>query len=384
MSDTVNDAVSDAVSDTAVVPFRIAVPDDDLADLHARLDRVRWAPEPAGGDTGDGLSVETVRELVRRWRHEHDWRAWEARLNAYPQFTTTIDGATVHFLHVRSPEPHALPLVLTHGWPGTVAEYVDVLDLLSNPRHHGLDPAVAFDLVVPSLPGSGFSGPTPDAGWGPTRIARAWRVLMHRLGHARCGAAGNDWGSSVSLALGRLAPDAVVGVHVTQAWAPPPDGEPLDLSPEDEAAAAAFQDFTDHHSSYGTVAAQAPRTLAHALADSPVGLLGWYGQAMTPYGLDDEAALTHVSIHWFTGTGASAIRIYGDALAEDPPDAPLTVPLGVAQFAGDLASVRGFAEHTYPSLRSWTRYDRGGHYAAHNAPELLVRDLRGFFGGLPG
>jgi pimeloyl-ACP methyl ester carboxylesterase len=376
--------MSDAVIDTAVVPFRVAIPDDDLADLRARLDRVRWAPEPADGDTGDGLSVDTVRALVRRWRDEYDWRAWEARLNAYPQFTTTIDGATVHFLHVRSPEPDALPLVLTHGWPGTVAEYVDVLDLLSNPRHHGLDPGVAFDLVVPSLPGSGFSGPTPDTGWGPRRIARAWAELMRRVGHDRYGAAGNDWGSFVSLELGRLDPDAVAGVHVAQAWTAPPAGEPIELSPEDQAAAAAFADYAAHHSSYGTVAAQAPRTLAHALADSPVGLLGWNGQAMVPYGLDDEAVLTHVSVHWFAGTAASAVRIYGDALAEGPPDRPLTAPLGVAQFAGDLPSVRAFAERAHPGLTSWNTYDRGGHYAAHNAPELLVGDLRQFFGGLRG
>ncbi|MFC7592413.1 epoxide hydrolase family protein [Nonomuraea antimicrobica] len=206
----------------AVRPYRIEIPEEDLAELRERLARTRWAPEPVGGDRGYGVPLARVRELAEHWRERYDWRGWEARLNAHPQFTTVVDGATVHFLHVRSPERDALPLVLSHGWPGSVAEYLDVIGPLSDPRGHGLDPSIAFHLVVPSLPGFGFSGPTPDTGWGPRRIARAWAELMRRLGYRRYGAAGNDWGSFISPELGRLAPESVVGVHVTQAWCPPP------------------------------------------------------------------------------------------------------------------------------------------------------------------
>jgi epoxide hydrolase len=363
-------------------PYRIAIPDEELADLHDRVARVRWAPEPAGGDMGYGVPVAVVRELAEHWRDRYDWRAWEARLNSYPQYTTTIDGANVHFLHIRSPEPDALPLVLSHGWPGSVAEYLEVLDPLSDPRRHGLDPAIAFDLVVPSLPGFGFSGPTPDTGWGPLRIARAWAVLMERLGYARYGAVGNDWGSGIAVNLGRVAPERVVGAHVTQAWDPPPNDDPTweeRLSPTDRAAWEAFQDYAANHAAYGVVQAQQPQTIAHALADSPVGLLGWNAQAMYGYGLDTEAILTHVTIHWLTGTAGSAIRIYAEAEREERSAGPTSVPLGVAQFPGDLASVRAFAEHHHKNILSWNHYDRGGHYAAHDAPDLLVSDIRLFF-----
>ncbi|MHA6628159.1 epoxide hydrolase family protein [Pseudonocardia sichuanensis] len=373
------------MGDEGIRPYRIDIPDAELADLHERIARVRWAPEPVGGDVGYGVSVARVRELAEYWRDRYDWRAWEARLNEHPQYTTTVDGTNVHFLHVRSPEPDALPLVLSHGWPGSVAEYLDVLGPLSDPRRHGLDPAIAFDLVVPSLPGFGFSGPTPDTGWGPKRIARAWAVLMQRLGHRRYGAVGNDWGSGIASELGRVAPGAVVGAHVTQTWDPPPDDDPRwieQLSPTDRAAWDAFQDYVANGAPYGVVQAQQPQTLAHALSDSPVGLLGWNAQAMADHGLDAEAILTHVTIHWLTGTAGSAIRIYADADREEPSTGPTTVPLGVAQFPGDLPSIRVFSEHHHRNLVSWNRYDRGGHYAAQDAPDLLVGDIRQFFAAL--
>jgi pimeloyl-ACP methyl ester carboxylesterase len=368
-----------AMTEVEIEPFRVNIPDEARADLRDRLNRTRWTP--GLDDAGYGMPVAVVRPLAEYWRDGYDWRAQEARLNAYPQFTTTIDGSRVHFLHVRSPEPDPWPLVLTHGWPGSVAEYLEVLGPLSDPRAHGLDPSLAFDLVVPSLPGSGFSGPTADPGWGPRRIARAWAVLMRRLGYRRYGAAGNDWGSFIAPELGRIAPDAVAGVHVTQAWAPPPDDPDLiaSLSAEDRAALDAFVDYQQHHAAYGTVQGQAPQTLAHALTDSPAGLLGWNAQAMQPYGLDDDAILTHVSIHWFTGTAGTALRIYADAGREEPPAGPTTVPMGVAQFPGDLASVRAFAERAHRTIVSWKRYQRGGHYAAHTDPDLVIQDLRQFF-----
>jgi epoxide hydrolase len=352
-----------SVTGEELVPFHIEVSDADLSDLRDRIDKVRWAPEPRGGDQGYGVPNSFVRQMVSYWREQYDWRAWENRINEYPQFRTVIDGANVHFLHVRSPEPNALPLMLIHGWPGTVAEYLDVIGPLSNPRSHGLDSAIAFDLVVHSLPGFGWSGPTPDAGWGPRRIARASVALMRRLGYRRYGAAGNDWGSFIAPEMGREAPDEVVGVHVTQVF---PSG-PGEI----------------RNASYGHVHADQPQTLAHALADSPVGLLAWNSQCMR--NLDPEALLTHVTIHWVTGTAGSAPRIYAEEDREQPPGGPTTippglrVPLALAQFPNDWPSDRALAEHQDANVVSWNVYDRGGHYAARQAPDLLVHDLREFF-----
>jgi pimeloyl-ACP methyl ester carboxylesterase len=373
------------MDDKEIRPFRIEVPDSELADLRDRLTRTRWAAQPYGGDDGYGVPLARVRELAEHWRDRYDWHVWESRLNAYPQFTTTVDGANVHFLHVRSPEPGALPLILSHGWPGSVAEFLDVLGPLSDPRGHGLDPEIAFDLVVPSLPGFGWSGPTPDTGWGPRRIARAWATLMRRLGYERYGAAGNDWGSHISPEVGRVAPDSVVGVHVTQLFSPPdgesmnfpPSADPPGLSPDDQAALQGWRFFQHHMSSYHHVQSQQPQTLAHALADSPVGLLGWNSQVMD--GLEPDVLLTHVSIHWLTGTAGSAARIYAESDRQEPPAGPTTVPLGLAQFRDDLPAIRAYAERDHARIVSWNTYDHGGHYAAHQAPDLLVNDLRTFF-----
>lgn len=372
-------------------PFRIEVPDSELADLRERLARVRWAPEPRGGDEGYGVSRGRVRELVEYWRDHYDWRAWEARLNAYPQFTTTVDGTTVHLLHVRSPEPDALPLVLSHGWPGSVAEFLDVIGPLTDPRGHGLDPRVAFDLVIPSLPGFGWSGPPPDTGWGPRRTARAWATLMRRLGYHRYGAAGNDWGSYISPELGRVDPDAVVGVHVTQLFSlpdgesqyVPPSVEPPgvdELSPSDREGLAGLRFFQRHMASYHHVQAEQPQTLAHALSDSPAGMLAWNSQVMG--GLDPDTLLTHASIHWLTGTAGSAPWIYAEHDREERPSGPTTAPLALAAFPYDAGGIRAYAERDHAAIVSWHTYDRGGHYAAHQAPDLLVDDMRGFFGSL--
>jgi epoxide hydrolase len=371
-----------------VRPFRIDVPDSELADLRERLARIRWAPEPRGGDDGYGVSRATVQRLVEYWRDRYDWRVWEARLNEHPQFMTVIDGTNLHFMHVRSPEPDPLPLVLSHGWPGSVAEYLDVIGPLSDPRRHGRDPSIAFDLVIPSLPGFGWSGPTPDTGWGPRRIAHAWATLMQRLGYSRYGAVGNDWGSFISPELGRLAPNAVVGVHVTQLFSAP-DGEPIhlpppagaaartDLSASDRAALQQWRFYQQNVASYYHVHAQQPQTLAHALSDSPVGLLGWNSQVMQD--LDPEVLLTHVAIYWLTGTAGSTPRIYAEQERQQPAACPTTVPLGLAQFPNDLPAIRVYAERDHANIVSWNVHDRGGHYAAHQAPDLLVDDIRDFF-----
>ncbi|GLH95433.1 epoxide hydrolase family protein [Phytohabitans aurantiacus] len=371
-----------------IVPFTILVPDSDLADLRDRLVKARWAPEPVGGGESYGVSRTRMRELVEYWATGYDWRRWEERLNRYAQYTTTIDGTNVHFLHVRSTERHALPLILSHGWPGSVVEFLDVLGPLSEPGKHGLDPAIAFDLVIPSLPGFAWSGPTPDTGWGPRRIARAWATLMDRLGYRRYGAVGNDWGAHISPELGRVAPDAVVGAHVTQLFSFP-DGEWLSyppsvepdlgqLTPEDRMALDGLRTVQRTAGSYAYVHAQQPHTLGFALTDSPIGLLAWNSRAMDD--LDPETLLTHISIYWLTGTATSALRIYAEHHRQAPVASPTTLPIGLAQFRHDIHPIRACADRDHANVVSWNTYDEGGHYAAHQAPELLTRDIRAFFG----
>jgi pimeloyl-ACP methyl ester carboxylesterase len=300
-------------------------------------------------------------------------------INAYPQFITTIDGQTVHFLHVRSPEAGALPLILTHGWPGSVAEFLDVIGPLADPRAHGGGPDSAFHLVIPSLPGFGFSGPTTERGWSPRRIGAAWAELMARLGYRRYGAAGNDWGSYVSPEVGRTDPEHVVGVHVTQLFSLPAGqpGELDGLSGEEQAAMDSLR-WEDENLVHDKVQFTQPQTLAHALTDSPAGLLGWHCQI---YGdLDPDYILTNVTIHWVTGTVASAMRHYYEFSHDSKrPAEPTTVPLGLAQFSQDFKAIRRFAERDHANIVSWNVYDQSGHFAAHQSPELLAEDIRQFF-----
>ena len=367
-----------------ITPFRIDVPQVDLDDLADRLARTRWTDEPAGADGAYGVPLGQVRRLVEYWRSGYDWRAWEARINRYPQFTTEIDGQRIHFLHVRSPEPAAFPLILTHGWPGSIVEFLDLVGPLTDPAAHGGDPADAFHLVIPSLPGFGFSGPTTDRGWRTTRTAAAWVELMARLGYDRYGAAGNDAGSMVSPEVGRLAPDRVAGVHVTQVFSFP-SGDPAefeDMSPEDLAMLGKLQWFLDNKFSFNQLHSQQPQTLAHALADSPAGLLGWNLQLFGE--VDDDFVLTNVALYWLTNTAGSSIRFYyEDATAAAEPDGPTTVPLGLGGVADDFHGVRRFAERDHANVAQWHVFDEpGGHYAAHTIPGVVAADLRGFFRGL--
>lgn len=359
-------------------PFRIEIPEGDLDDLRDRLDRTRWADDLPDAGWDYGVPAGHVRELVRYWREEYDWRAHEARINAYPQSTTTIDGQRVHFLHVRSAEPGALPLILTHGWPGSVAEFLDVIGPLADPSAHGEDPGDAFHLVIPSLPGFGFSGPTRDRGWSPRRIGAAWAELMARLGYERYGAAGNDWGSYVSLEVGRADPGRAVGVHVTQIFSLPGGqaGELDGLSEEEQAAIDSLR-WEEVNLVHGKVQFVQPQTLAHALADSPAGLLGWHCQIAG--NLDADYLLTNVMIHWLTGTVASAMRLYWEFSHDKPSSEPTTIPLGLAQFSQDFKAIRRFAERDHRGIVSWNAYDAPGHFAAHQSPELLVADMRQFF-----
>jgi pimeloyl-ACP methyl ester carboxylesterase len=370
--------------DTGLRPFRVDIPQADLDDLQDRLNRTRWTEELADGGTDYGVTVDYVKRLADYWRTGYDWRTWEARLNQYPQFTTTIDGQNIHFIHVKSAEADATPLILTHGWPMSVVEYLDLIGPLSDPRAHGGDPADAFDLVIPSIPGFAFSGPTHERGWNRYRIARAWAELMRRLGYERYGAHGNDGGSFVSPEVGRADPEHVIGVHVTQIFSFP-SGDPAEfegLSEADMAKVKFLGWFWENMGAFNKLQSQSPQTLSHALADSPVGQLAWSSQLFGD-AVSDDYILTNVAIYWLTRTTASASRLYyEDAHAADAPTGPTTVPLGLANFKTDFQSIRRFAERDHRNIVSWNEYDSGGHHATQDAPDLLVADIRQFFRSL--
>jgi pimeloyl-ACP methyl ester carboxylesterase len=375
--------------------FRIDVPQSDLDDLQERLVRTRWAnelppasregvhqmgPVPPGWEYG--VPLDYVKDLVEYWRTNYDWRKHEAELNEYPQFTTEIDGQNIHFLHIRSPEPGALPLTLTHGWPNSVVEYLDLIGPLTDPRAHGGDAVDAFHVVIPSLPGFAFSGPTTETGWDAQRTAKAWAELMKRLGYDRYGAHGNDAGAIVAPVQGRLDPDHVVGVHVNQIFSFP-SGDPAEfegLTQEEFQYLEFLQSFVNRAIHDKAQVAQ-PQTLAHALADSPAGQLAWSGQLFGPAGeaLSADEILTNASIYWLTNTAASAARFYYENARAENPTEPTTIPVGLASFADDFRPIRKFAERDHKNIVSWSEFDRGGHWAAHDAPDLLTGDIRQFF-----
>ena len=370
-------------AETTIRPFTIDIPQSQLDDLKDRLERAHW-PDELPGDGDYGVRQSYIRSLADHWRTRYDWRSLEARLNAYPQFTTEIDGQNVHFLHVRSPEPNAFPLIVTHGWPGSIVEFLDVIGPLSDPRAHGGDPAVAFDLVIPSIPGYGFSGPTREPGWNLYRIAAAWVELMRRLGYERYGAVGNDAGSMISPEVGRLDPEHVVGVHVTQIFSFP-SGDPSEfagMTEEEQRELGTLQWFVENKMSFNTLMAQQPQTLGYAISDSPLGLLAWNGQLLGE-DLDPDFAISNVMLYWLTGTGTSAARLYHEnAHVTERPTGPTTLPLALAGFGGDFSGIRRFAERDHANIVRWTMFDRGGHFAAHKAPNELIGDIRAFYAGL--
>ena len=371
-------------------PFRVDVAQADLDELADRLGRTRWPDQLAGAGWRYGVERDYLAELVEYWRTGYDWRVHEARLNQFPQFTTVIDGQQVHFLHVRSPEPDATPLIITHGWPSTVYDFVDIIGPLTNPRAHGGDPADAFHVVAPSLPGFAFSGPTSEPGWGTRRVARAWAALMDQLGYHRYGAQGGDFGSIVSAELGRVAPEHVVGVHVNALASAATPTDPADLASlteSDREQAVANQRWWYGHSGYATQMATRPQTLAYALNDSPAGQLAWNLEWFVDWDptrgerppVDRDTILTNTTIYWLTATAGSAARMYFEATPETWGQRPTRsiVPTAVANFLGDRA-VRGLAELTNTITR-WRTYPEGGHFASVQAPGSLVADIREFF-----
>ncbi len=378
--------------DSEIRPFKIEVPEATLNDLRNRLAGTRWPDELPGVGWDYGTPLGYLRELVEYWRTVYDWREHESRLNELPQFTTAIDGANVHFIHVRSPEPDALPLIITHGWPGSVVEMLDVLGPLTDPRAHGAAAADAFHVVVPSIPGFGLSGPTRETGWDVRRIAAAWAVLMERLGYRNYGAQGGDWGARISWELGAQDREHVVGVHVNMMVAAAPDhpAEMARLDDEDRARLARRHRFHAELSGYMKIQATRPQTLAYALTDSPVGQLAWIVEKFKEWtdsehapedAVDRDRMLTNVMLYWLTGTAGSSARLYYEFSRSGSwgPPAPSETPTGVAVFAHDIAQpIRSTAERDN-NIVHWSEFDRGGHFAAMEQPLLLVEDIRKFF-----
>ncbi|MCX5016698.1 epoxide hydrolase [Streptomyces sp. NBC_00555] len=376
--------------------FRLDVAQAELDDLGERLGRVRWPDELPGVGWAYGIPLGEMRELVEYWRGEYDWRAAEARLNAWPQFTTVIDGARVHFAHLRSPEPDATPLLMTHGWPGSFVEFQRVAGPLTDPRAHGGDPADAFHLVLPSIPGFGLSGPTTETGWEFKRVARAFGVLMERLGYEAYGVQGGDWGAAISRELGRIRPRNVVGVHLNLlpgggAIEEPGAEELAALSPDERERTLAswerYRVWARERQGYADIQATRPQTLAYGLNDSPVGLLAWIGEKFAEWSdprspIDRDQMLTNVMLYWLSGTAGSAARIYYERAHADyfgqPPEVSRT-PTALADFPRDnFIPLRHVAARTDNIVR-WTSYERGGHFPAMEVPELLVGDVRAFF-----
>ncbi|MEV4754837.1 epoxide hydrolase family protein [Micromonospora sp. NPDC049559] len=376
---------------TAITEFRIDIPQTDLEDLRDRLAHTRWGGQLPGAEWERGVPVGYLRELTEYWATKYDWRAHEAELNTHPQYVTDVDGQRLHFVHVKSAEPGALPLVLLHGWPGSVVEFLDVIGPLSNPRAHGGDAADAFDLVIPSLPGFGFSGPLSGPGWDSRRIAAAFAELMHRLGYHRYGAQGGDFGAFVAPDLGRVDPQHVVGVHVNAAtmgfipFGEVGEDELAALTDAERARVARMRAFLGEGNGYFQIQATRPQTLAHALVDSPVGQLAWIVEKFKEWthgelpeqSVDRDRMLTNVMLYWLTGTAGSAANLYYESMHTRNWPTPSDVPTGVAVFAEDIA-IRRYAERGN-AIVHWSEFDRGGHFAAMEAPDLLVQDVRTFF-----
>lgn len=380
-----------AHNEVEIQPFRIDIPQDDLDDLRDRLGRIRWPDELPGVGWDYGIPLGYLKELAAYWRDSYDWRKQEARLNEFSQFTTTIDRQNIHFIHVRSPERTALPLILSDGWPGSVVEFTEIIGPLTDPRAHGGDPADAFHVVAPSIPGFGFSGPTRKPGWNLQRITAAYGVLMEPLGYERYGAHGSDFGSLLAPELGRLHPDRVVGVHVNGLLAlPPKDGPELNgLTEEDRARLDETRRFRREQRGYALIQATRPQTLAYGLTDSPIGLLAWIVEKFKEWtdsstvpeeAVDRDQMLTNVMLYWLTGTTGSSSRLFKET-ARDllRANEPSEVPTGVAVFPRDvLLPVRRVAERIH-NIVHWSEFDRGGHFAAMEVPELVIGDLRRFF-----
>jgi pimeloyl-ACP methyl ester carboxylesterase len=389
--------------DTAIRPFRIDVPEEALNDLRRRLAATRWPERETVADDSQGVRLATIQELARAWS-DYDWRTCEAKLNALPQFVTEIDGLDIHFIHVRSKHENALPLIVTHGWPGSIIEQLKIIDPLTNPTAHGATASDAFDVVIPSIPGHGFSAKPISTGWDPLRIARAWIELMKRLGYTRYVAQGGDWGAAITQRLGVEAPPGLLGIHTNmpgtvpddlweavQAGAPTPPG----LSAEERRAYEELHDFFADHVGYAVEMNKRPQTL-YGIADSPVGLAAWMldhdpksyeliarAFAGNPGGLSRDDVLDNVTLYWLTNTGISSARLYWENKFGFFNVQGVKIPVGVSVFPDELYEApRSWAERAYPKLIHYNRLPAGGHFAAWEQPQIFSEELRAAFGSL--
>jgi epoxide hydrolase len=374
---------------SAVSPFRIAVSDPVLIDLKSRLLNTRWPEAELVDDWSQGAPLKWIRDVCSYWAEQYDWRKREAALNRFAQFTTDIDGLGIHFIHARSPHKGAMPLIITHGWPGSVVEFHKVIEPLVDPVAHGGNAADAFHVVCPSLPGFGFSGKPVTAGWGVDRIARAWAVLMDRLGYARYGAQGGDWGSAVTTAIGALDADHCAGIHITLAMGtrPNPGEQP---TPEEARALKGLQYYADWDSGYSKQQSTRPQTLGYGLTDSPSGQAAWIlekfwawtdcnGHPENIFSRDE--LLDNVMLYWVTASAASSARLYWESFGpKRRTPHTVKVPTGVAVFPREIVTpVRKWMEAGYANITHWSEMPKGGHFAAFEQPELFVREVRDYF-----
>lgn len=395
-----------AVQDDSIRPFQIEVPDAVLSDLRKRIAATRLPDREPVDDRSQGVQLARLEELLSYWETDYDWRNVEAELNALPQFVTNIDGVDIHFIHVKSPHPNAMPLVITHGWPGSVLELLKVIGPLTDPTAYGGKAEDAFDLVIPSMPGYGFSGKPESTGWGPDRIGRAWDVLMKRLGYTEYVAQGGDWGSVVADAMGRQAPPGLLGIHVNMPATVPPEiaaalrnGEPAPagLSTEEQAAYEAINRLYTTGAGYAGIMVTRPQTIGYGLADSPAGLAAFFLDKFDDWTFSDgdaERSLTKdeilddITLYWVTNTAASAARLYwennnNNFNAGDQQTERITVPVAVTVFPGEIYQApRSWTERAYPTLYYFNVVDRGGHFAAWEEPQLFAEELRDAFRSL--
>ena len=384
-----------------VRPFRVSVPEEDLVELRQRVAATRWPDRETVSDRSQGVELEKFRELVGYWGTDYDWRKAEAKLNALPQYMTEIDRLDIHFLHVRSPHPNALPLLMTHGWPGSVFEVLKVIDPLTDPTAHGGRAGDAFDLVLPSMPGYGFSARPQDTGWGPARIGRAWDELMRRLGYQRYVSQGGDWGAVISDVMAAQAPAGLIGIHVNMPATVPPEiaealltgGQPpAGLSPDERIAYEGMDALNKKGSGYGLMMVTRPQTLGYSLSDSPAGLAAWFYDKFADWtysGGEPERSLTRdemlddITLYWVTNTGTSGARLYWENNANNFNAVDISLPAAIMVFPGEIyRAPRSWAERAYHNLIYFNEVDKGGHFAAWEEPELFAAELRAAFRSL--